>query len=223
MYTIKKYANGRFYDTVVKNYITRSEIADLVAAKKKIDIVDTKTNANITDEILSQISSKKQKPAKKKPAVKAKARKAGQDSANFVVELLRKGGDTLSDFGKKYASIWQDILSMSKEEIDKVVNLLVKDKKMSEFEAKKLKSEIIKYRDSVHSWISKNIDQRINEVLNKMNLANRDQVVALTTKINALNNKIAKLEKTKPAAQPAKTITPKAAPAKTAAPKTPKK
>lgn len=218
MYTIKKYANGRFYDTVVKNYITRSQIDDLVSAKKKIDIVDTKTGADITDEILSQITSKNQKSAKKKPASKAKSRKAGQDSDNFVVQLLRKGGDTLSDFGKKYASIWQDILSMSKEEIDKVVNLLVKDKKISEFEAKKLKSEILKYRDSVHSWISKNIDQRINEVLNKMNLANRDQVVELTTKINALNNKIAKLEKSKPAVQPAKTVT-----AKATAPKSTKK
>ena len=39
MYTIKKYANGRFYDTVTKNYITRSQIADLLASKKKINIL----------------------------------------------------------------------------------------------------------------------------------------------------------------------------------------
>jgi polyhydroxyalkanoate synthesis regulator phasin len=78
-----------------------------------------------------------------------------------------------------------------------VVNVLVKDNKISDIEAKKLKTEIIKYRDNIQSWITKNIDHRINEVLNRMNLANRDQVLELTTKIKSLNNKITKLEKSK--------------------------
>jgi len=215
MYMIKKYANGRFYDTVEKNYITRSQISDLVGAKKKIEIIDTKTGADITSDILSQLTSKKEKPGKKKPAAKTKTRKTAQDSANFLVQLFRKGENTLSDLGKKGASIWQDILSMSKEEIEKVINLLVKDNKISEFEAKKLKAEVLKYRDNVQKWVSKHIDSRINEVLDKMNLANRDQIVDLTNKITTLNNKIAKLEKTKPA----KAAPEKAAPAKTTASK----
>lgn len=215
MYMIKKYANGRFYDTVEKNYITRSQISDLVGAKKKIEIIDTKTGADITSDILSQLTSKKEKPGKKKVAAKTKTRKTAQDSANFLVQLFRKGENTLSDLGKKGASIWQDILTMSKEEIEKVINLLVKDKKISEFEAKKLKAEVLKYRDNVQKWVSKHIDGRINEVLDKMNLANRDQIVALTNKITTLNNKIAKLEKSKPA----KTAPEKAAPAKTTASK----
>lgn len=215
MYMIKKYANGRFYDTVEKNYITRSQISDLVGAKKKIEIIDTKTGADITSDILSQLTSKKEKPGKKKVAAKTKTRKTAQDSANFLVQLFRKGENTLSDLGKKGASIWQDILTMSKEEIEKVINLLVKDKKISEFEAKKLKVEVLKYRDNVQKWVSKHIDGRINEVLDKMNLANRDQIIDLTNKITTLNNKIAKLEKSKPA----KTAPEKAAPAKTTASK----
>ena len=219
MYTIKKYANGRFYDTVEKNYITRAQISDLVKAKKKIDIVDTRTGADITNEILSKSPSKKEQAGKKQPAKKIKSRKSGQDSANFLVQLFRKGGDTLSDFGKKGASIWQDLLTTSKEEIEKVINLLVKDNKISEFEAKKIKDEVLKYKDNVQKWVSKHIDGRINEVLDKMNLANRDQIVDLTHKINTLNNKIAKLEKTRPAAKPAKAVHAKAAPAKADAPK----
>ncbi|MDO9263612.1 MAG: polyhydroxyalkanoate synthesis regulator DNA-binding domain-containing protein [Desulfosalsimonadaceae bacterium] len=219
MYTIKKYANGRFYDTVEKNYITRAQISDLVKAKKKIDIIDTRTGADITSEVLSKAPSKDQKDAKAKPAKKAKSRKSGQDSANFLVQLFRKGEDALSDFGKKGASMWQDILTTSKEEIEKVINLLVKDNKISEFEAKKLKDEVLKFKDNVQNWVSKHIDGRINEVLDKMNLANRDQVVELTAKINALNSKIAKLEKSKAAAKPAKTEPAKPAPAKPAASK----
>jgi len=215
MYMIKKYANGRFYDTVEKNYITRSQISDLVGAKKKIEIIDTRSGAEITKDILSQLASKKEKPGKKKADGKTKAKKSSQDSANFLVQLFRKGENTLSDLGKKGASIWQDILSMSKEEIEKVINLLVKDNKISEFEAKKLKAEVLKYRDNVQKWVSRHIDGRINEVLEKMNLANRDQILDLTNKINTLNHKIAKLEK----ARHAKTAPAKAPASKAASPK----
>ncbi|MDA3894720.1 MAG: hypothetical protein PF482_01090 [Desulfobacteraceae bacterium] len=219
MYTIKKYANGRFYDTVTKNYITRSQISELISSKKKIEIVDTKSGTDITTDIVSQIKAKAAIAGKQKPkAKKAASKKSKQDSASFIVQLFRKGGDTLSDYGKKYASMWQEMLTMSKEEVDKVVNLLVKDNKISEFEAKKLKSEILKYRDGIQSWITKNIDHRINEVLNKMNLANRDQVLALTSKIKSLNSKISKLEKSKSAAK-----TEKKAPIKAAASKKAKK
>lgn len=212
MYTIKKYANGRFYDTVTKNYITRSQIADLISSKKKIEIVDTKSGTDITKEVVAQIKAKNAKTGKQKPkAKKAASKKSKPDSASFIVQLFRKGGDTLSDYGKKYASMWQEMLTMSKEEVDKVVNLLVKDNKISEFEAKKLKTEILKYRDGIQSWITNNIDHRINEVLNKMNLANRDQVLDLTAKIKSLNSKISKLEKAKSSAKPLKKEVKKAA------------
>lgn len=202
MYTIKKYANGRFYDTVTKNYITRSQIPQLMRSQKDVEVVDTKTGKAITAEIVSQMQTKESKAAKKKPAAKkAASKKTKQEPGGFIVQLFRKGGDTLADYGKKYASMWQELLTMSKEEIDKVVNLLVKDKKITEIEAKKLKKEILKYRDNIQSWITKNIDHRINDVLNRMNLANRDQVVDLTAKIDDLNKKLAKLEKEKSAAK----------------------
>jgi len=196
MYTIKKYANGRFYDTETKNYITRDQIAKLVNSKKKIEIVETKTGKDITSEVTSQVKARAAKTGKQK-APKKTSKKSKQDTASFIVGLFRKGGDTLSDYGKKYASMWQEMLTLSKEEIDKVVNMMVKDKKISEFEAKKLKTEILKYRDNIQSWITKNIDHRINEILDRMNLANRDQVLELTAKIKSLNSKISKLEKSK--------------------------
>jgi polyhydroxyalkanoate synthesis regulator protein len=206
MYTVKKYANGRFYDTVTKNYITRSQIPELMHSQKDLEVVDTKTGADITSEIVSQIQSKEKKSGKSAPKAKKPAsKKTKQESASFIVQLFRKGGDTLSDYGKKYASMWQEMLTMSKEEVDKVVNLLVKDNKISEFEATKLKKEILKYRDNIQSWITKNIDHRINEVLNRMNLANRAQVLDLTAKIELLNSKIAKLEKEKGALKKAET------------------
>lgn len=193
MYTIKKYANGRFYDTVAKNYITRPQISELVHSGKKISIINTTTGADITSDIVSQIKSKQTKQAPKP----TKTQKEKAKSGGMLAQLLRKSGDALSDYGKKYASMWQNLLTMSREEIDKLVNLLVKDNKLSEFEADKLKKELLRYRDNIQKWFTKNIDLRINEILNRMNLANRDQILKLTSKIDGLNLKIKQIEKLK--------------------------
>lgn len=214
MYTIKKYANGRFYDTEAKNYLTRPQIMDLRKAGKKIVIVDTKTSKDITSDIMSQVKEKEKKTARKaagKKSVKKTAKKSGKKAAptDGLAQFIRKSGDTLFDYGKKYASMWQNMVTMSKEEIDKLINLLVKDNKISEFEADKFKKDVLRYRDNIEKWFSKNVDKRINEVLGRMNLANRDQIVRLTTKIDALNKKIKQLEKS---GSPGKAKTPKAKP-----------
>lgn len=204
MYTIKKYANGRFYDTEAKNYLTRSQILDLQKAGKKITIVDTKTGKDITSDVMSRVKAKEKKAAKK-PGVKKSAKKSAKKAApsGGLAQFIKKSGDTLFDYGKKYASMWQNMVTMSREEIDKLINMLVKDNKISEFEADKFKMEVQKYRDNIEKWFSKNIDKRINEVLGRMNLANRDQIVKLTGKIDTLNQKIKQLEKKSGA--PAKT------------------
>ncbi|RJP41423.1 MAG: hypothetical protein C4548_09360 [Desulfobacteraceae bacterium] len=192
MYTIKKYANGRFYDTEAKNYLTRSQILDLQMAGKKITIVDTKTGKDITSDVMSRVKAKEKKVAKK-PGAKKSAKKAAPSGG--LAQFIKKSGDTLFDYGKKYASMWQNMVTMSREEIDKLINMLVKDNKISEFEADKFKKEVQRYRDNIEKWFSKNIDKRINEVLGRMNLANRDQIIKLTSKIDTLNQKIKQLEK----------------------------
>jgi polyhydroxyalkanoate synthesis regulator phasin len=200
MYTIKKYANGRFYDTVAKNYITRPQISKLVNAGKKLSIINTSTGKDITADILSRMKTKENKQAPKSSKSGAKKAPAG----GMLAQFLRKSGDALFDYGKKYASMWQNLMTMSREEIDKLINLLVKDNKLSELEADKLKKEIQRYRDNIQKWFTKNVDRRINEILGKMNLANRDQIIKLTSKIEVLNKKIFQIEKLKGLIKPKK-------------------
>ncbi len=201
MYQIKRYANGRFYDTVEKNYVTRVQIAKLLGAGKKIKIIDTRTEADITNKIVSEIKAKKQTQSKSKKAPKGK--KPVDDTTGMLVQLFRKGGDALFDYGKRYASMWQNMVTMSRDEVDRLINMLVKDNKLSELEASKLKKEIDRYRSNIQGWITRNIDNRLNEVLNRMNLANRDQILELTGKIEDLNKRINRLGKEKK--RPAKT------------------
>lgn len=52
---IKKYSNRRLYDTESSKYITISQVADMIKDMKEIQVVDAKTNEDVTAYILTQI------------------------------------------------------------------------------------------------------------------------------------------------------------------------
>jgi polyhydroxyalkanoate synthesis repressor PhaR len=52
---IKKYPNRRLYDTEKSAYITLSEVKQMVIEQEEFRVVDTKTNEDLTREILLQI------------------------------------------------------------------------------------------------------------------------------------------------------------------------
>jgi polyhydroxyalkanoate synthesis regulator protein len=63
MHKIKKYANGRLYDTTNKKYITLKQLSEMIQKGEKISIVLTKTGADITSSVISKLSVNR-KPAK---------------------------------------------------------------------------------------------------------------------------------------------------------------
>ena len=111
------------------------------------------------------------------------------------MQLLRKGGGTLGDYAKKYTSLWQSAFTLAEDEIDKLINRLVKDKELSRSEGSKLKNEIVGYTDFLKGWISDIIDKRIRDALDVMNLPTKDRLNELADRIDALTEKVAKLEK----------------------------
>ena len=72
MIDIKKYANGRFFDTAAKKYIKPENLAEMVRKGEEIKVTLTKTGKDITDSVIEQFQ-KKEKTAKEK-AAKAKAK-----------------------------------------------------------------------------------------------------------------------------------------------------
>lgn len=125
MVTIKQYANGRYYDTDNKKYVTKEDLAKLLAKKSKIKIIDSKTQKDITRKTISQL------PEPRKTTKKAAAKK----------------------------------------------------------------TDVKKWVDDNKKWISKNLDARINKILNAMNLPTKDQIIKLTSSMEDLNHMVAELEK----------------------------
>jgi hypothetical protein len=58
MPTIKKYANGRFYDTVNKKYITKDQLAALIEREKEVKVVLSKSGTDITQDVLKQLTNR---------------------------------------------------------------------------------------------------------------------------------------------------------------------
>jgi polyhydroxyalkanoate synthesis repressor PhaR len=182
MHTIKKYANRKMYDTTDKRYVSMEQLAELIKSGEEVSIVDNRTGEDLTSAIVSQLIGRQKKDKTK--AV----------SSQILMQLLRKGGGTLSDYAKKYASLWQSAFTMAEDEVDKLVNLLIKDKELSKSEGSKLKKEIFGYTEALKSWISQRIDKRVNELFGAMNLVTKDQVNDLQAKIEALTRKVERLE-----------------------------
>jgi polyhydroxyalkanoate synthesis repressor PhaR len=52
---LKKYANRRLYDTEKSTYITLSQVADMIREGRQVQVVDAKTEEDMTAFILTQI------------------------------------------------------------------------------------------------------------------------------------------------------------------------
>jgi polyhydroxyalkanoate synthesis repressor PhaR len=53
--TIRKYGNRRLYDTVTKQYVNLDEIAQMIRDGSDVQVVDAKSGADLTRDILTQI------------------------------------------------------------------------------------------------------------------------------------------------------------------------
>jgi len=171
------------YDRTDKRYITMAQLSKLIKSGEEVSIVDNTTGEDLTSSIVSQLIGREKKD------------KDRGVSPRVLMQLLRKGGGTLSDYAKKYTSLWQNAFTMAEDEVDKLVNGLVKDKELSRSEGRNLKNEIVGHTNSLKSWISDSIDKRISEVLGVMNLSTKDRVNELAARVDSLAKKIEKLEK----------------------------
>ena len=185
MHLIKKYANRKLYDTTDKSYLTMDRLAGLIKAGKEVKIIDNETGDDLTSSIVSQLLAREETDTDK--AVPSKV----------LIQMLRKGRGTLFGYGKKYVSLWQSALTMSKDEIEKLVNSLIKDNEISESEGNNLKKEFVGFANNLKSWIADNIDQRVTEALEMMNLSTRAQVNELSKRVEALTKMVKKMEKKK--------------------------
>ncbi|MFZ2314265.1 MAG: polyhydroxyalkanoate synthesis repressor PhaR [Gammaproteobacteria bacterium] len=103
---IKKYPNRRLYDTAIGTYITLEDIKKLVLDRVEFNIIDVKTEKDITQSMLLQIISEQEASA----------------TPIFTVAMLQ-------DFIRAYHEKSQNLFS---EYLEQTMNLFLKQKEFLE-------------------------------------------------------------------------------------------
>ncbi len=101
---IKKYPNRRLYDTETSSYITLSEIKQLVLEHAEFQVVDAKTNQDLTRSILMQIILDEESgvaPLFTSDMLSQMIRSYGNAMQGFMGNYLEKGMQSFVDIQKK--------------------------------------------------------------------------------------------------------------------------
>lgn len=86
---LKKYPNRRLYDTENSTYVTLKDVEDIIKHGRQVEVIDVKTNENVTAFILTQIMTEQ---AKKNTVL----------PVSLLHLLIRFGENVLSDFFQNY-------------------------------------------------------------------------------------------------------------------------
>ncbi len=107
MITIKKYSNRRLYDTSQSSYITLEDLAEKIRRGNDVRVVDAKTDADLTQQVLAQIILESRGAAKLLPVP-------------LLMRLIRMGQDNLAEFFGQYMSWSLEIYLRFKQGYEKM-------------------------------------------------------------------------------------------------------
>lgn len=87
---IKKYPNRRLYDTEISSYITIEDVRQLIVDGEEFEVVDAKTGADLTRQVLLQIISEHEQEGS--PIL----------STRLLSQIIRFYGDSMQGFMGSY-------------------------------------------------------------------------------------------------------------------------
>jgi polyhydroxyalkanoate synthesis repressor PhaR len=183
MRIVKKYANRKLYDTVDKTYISMDRLAELIKGGEEVSVIDNQTGQDITVSLLSQLLAREKRDGDT------------EELADMLSGLLRKSGDTVFGYAKKYSSRWQGAMSMAEEELEKLAKLFLKGREMDENEKKDFLQGFKGQAEKLKLWIGEKVDQRVGDVLKMMRLVSREEFEAANAMVSSLEKRVQELEK----------------------------
>ncbi|RYZ91131.1 MAG: polyhydroxyalkanoate synthesis repressor PhaR [Moraxellaceae bacterium] len=114
MITIKKYPNRRLYDTSKSQYINLEAIKVLVMTGQEFQVVDSKSDENLTKSILLQIITEQEgnegQALLTQTVLKQLIRFYGSDLQGFMSQYLEQSVATFMDRQEAMKSVMHDLL-----------------------------------------------------------------------------------------------------------------
>ena len=94
------------------------------------------------------------------------------------------------------------VIALSKEEIESIVNRLIEKGEIAESDGRELIGDLLERRKKEEDEVSEKVekvegilDQRVESILNRMNIPSKGDVESLSRKIGALSQKVDDLNK----------------------------
>jgi polyhydroxyalkanoate synthesis repressor PhaR len=106
---IKKYANRRLYNTETSSYITLDHLAAMIREGRDFKVVDAKTDADITHNVLTQI------------IMEEEARGQTMLPVNFLRQLIAMYGDSMQAMVPGYLDASMDSFRRNQEQFKSAV------------------------------------------------------------------------------------------------------
>lgn len=103
--TIKKYANRRLYNTGTSTYVTLEDLAAMVKRGEDFQVVDAKTNDDITHQVLTQIIFEQENKGQNLLPI------------TFLRQLIRFYGDSVQSFVPKYLELSMGALTRDQDKM----------------------------------------------------------------------------------------------------------
>lgn len=140
MLKIKKYANGRFFDTINKKYIKPEQLAEMIKKGQQLKVTLTQTGKDITQNVVEQFSKKEDTKKEKK----VKEDKTKDIPFLKTDKLVKWMGDVIDEKIKKILDIVKlpsreqlAKLDESIKELNKKIDALKLNQELNEVPAKK--------------------------------------------------------------------------------------
>jgi polyhydroxyalkanoate synthesis repressor PhaR len=104
---IKRYGNRRLYNTETSSYVNYQDITKLIRDGHDIQVIDSKTKADVTKSVLMQVILEEEKNQKNLLPLP------------FLFQLIRSREEAAQDFFKNYLASSFEAYLKTKEEFDK--------------------------------------------------------------------------------------------------------
>lgn len=172
MPTIKRYPNRKLYDTTAKKYITLDGIAKMIREGEEVEVVDHKSEEDLTAVTLTQIIFEQEK------------KKSGFLPTSVLTSLVQSGGDTFNTL-RRSLSVPLDLLQQVDKEIEQRFQVLINKGEVAKEEGLRLRDKMLSL--SVRSGSQPGTDEgEIEELLTRRGVPTRDEIDRLNQQIQAL-------------------------------------
>ena len=105
-----------------------------------------------------------------------------------------EGGELRRDLLSNMLSLGLGVVAISKEQVEKMVDRLVKRGEMAPEEAKKMVSEIMEKGREGREQLAESIRKQLKRALSELELPTRDDLNALKDRIQVLEERLGQLE-----------------------------